>query len=145
MTLALRPFQVDDLYGICNRDGEQVPDESFREGLMNGPALTVLFNGEPIGAGGIVIVWPGVGHGWMRLSSAMAPYMRWCFRVTRQFLIDVRNVYKLHRIETEALKGFEQNQRWAEHLGFTREVNGEARSILPDKRTMVRYEMVTHG
>lgn len=128
-----------------NRDGQQLSNALMLSQVTQGPAWTITLDGQAIGCGGVVVIWTGVGHAWMRLSDAIAPHGRWMFKVVRATLRDIIRAYGLHRVEAEALEDSLRNNRWLEHLGFNREESGRARAFLPDRRTMVRYELVLHG
>ena len=145
MDPVLRPFHPQDLLEIRNRDGSELPPVIFGPHVAGFPAFTAVVEGVPIGCAGVTLPWPGVGHAWMVLSDAVEDHALWMFRMVKGVLRDVQRAYHLHRIETEALEASARNQQWLTGLGFRREANGTATALLPDKRSMVRYEFIEGG
>lgn len=138
----LREFRMQDVVEIVNRDGEQSASEIVAYQASAGPCFTAELDGVPIGCGGIVQQWPGVGICWMLLSKDIGNHGVWLTRVTKDFIARSVRVLKLHRLEATALVDSTRNQAWLELLGFTKEQDGVARGYLPNKKSMVRYERV---
>ena len=143
----LRSFQEADAYVLRNRDGSFAGPEQVVAQARRGPAFTAEVDGRPIAAAGVVLLWPGVGSCWMIVSAELGPHGRWLTKMTRRFVTDIRRSLGLHRLEALALSTSDRNQRWLERVGFTKEVGGEARAYLPDRRSMIRYELIerAHG
>lgn len=138
----LRPFRVDDVDMILNRDGQQVTSAAILEQAQHGPAMTAEVDGAPIACAGLVLPWPGIGMAWMVLSDEMSEHGVWLTRTVRNFLRDSIRTYDLHRLEAVAVEGMTRNHRWLTSLGFTSEKDGTARQFLADRRNVVRYEWV---
>lgn len=138
----LRPFKTADASLIVNRDGVQCTADTICWQAKMGPAFTAELDGHPIGCAGVVIPWPGVGQAWMVLSDAIEPYSLWMYRNVRHMLDGMVVAFCLHRMEAVALLDEPRYQRWLEGLGFTSEKDGVARGLLPDRRSMKRYEWI---
>lgn len=141
-TPIIRHFEAADVEKILNRDGGQVPPQTILEQAALGPAWTAVLDGQPLGCGGLVLPWPGVGIAWMVLSDEMLTHPLWLTRTVKRFLVDMTRIHHLHRVEAVALEESLTNQRWIEALGFHVEQHGRARAYLSDQRTMIRYERV---
>jgi len=141
-TPTVRPFHVDDVLAVLNRDGAQVPLQQVLEQAASGPAWTAVRHGEPLACGGIVLLWPQVGAAWMIVSDAMLAYPLWFTHTVRGFLHETIARLGLHRVEAVALVDSPINQRFLEALGFTDERHGIARAYLSDRRPVIRYELV---
>lgn len=138
----LRAFHADDAKAILNRDGKQAEAESTLLQAAQGPSFTAEYDGVVLGCGGVVLMWPGVGACWMMLAEDIGSHGLWLSRTTRHFLATVKREANLHRLEAMAMHESVRNQAWLELCGFKREQNGIAQSYLPDKRSMVRFELV---
>ena len=77
--------------------------------------------GKIIAVGGVVILWEGVGSGWVLTSDLLLKYKTWTHRNIKQILDITIDTQKLHRIESIILKDHCVSQKWAERLGFESE------------------------
>ena len=83
-------------------------------GLMEqGFSWTAVYNGEPIGCGGLMKQWPDRYTCWAFLNPESAPHMVWITRQTRKKLDEV-----IGRIEMTVRQDFKPGHRWAKLLGF---------------------------
>lgn len=138
----IRAFHAHDAARICNRDGVQSVPALMIEQSTRGPAFTAEIDGEVLGCGGVVVMWPGVGACWMTLAEDIGKHGLWLSKVTMEFLNKTTRDLSLHRLEAMALHECIRNQKWLELCGFRREENGIALAYLADQRSMVRYERV---
>lgn len=138
----IRAFHAHDAARICNRDGVQAVPALMIEQSTKGPAFTAEVDGEVLGCGGVVVLWPGVGACWMTLAEDIGKHGLWLCKVTIEFLDKATRDLTLHRLEAMALHECVRNQKWLELCGFRREETGIARAYLADKRDAVRYERV---
>ena len=138
----LREFKYEDAVAIINRDGTQGTPHIIAMQSDLGPCFTAEADGVPIGCGGIIQLWPGVGVCWMVLSEDIGKHGIWLTKTTKEFIRRSIEIMQLHRLEATALTDSTRNQSWLELLGFTRERDGIAQLYLPTKQSMVRYEMV---
>lgn len=74
-----------------------------------------------IAIGGVSLLWPHVGSGWVLTSDLIVKYKIWVHRTIRNILDTAIKVYSLHRIESIILKKHKVSRKWAERLGFQRE------------------------
>lgn len=138
----LRDFQADDIKKIMNRDGMQGEQAVIVQQANLGPAFTAEVDGVPIGCGGVAILWAGVGFCWLVLSDDIGNHGVWLTHVTKEFIDATIEAFSLHRLEAVVLEDSLRNRAWVELLGFTKERDGIAVAYLPDRRSMVRYELV---
>ena len=138
----LRPFSPHDLEMLVNRDGDHDLSTTILAQARSGIALTAEVDGVPIGCGGLVIPWDGMGLCWMLLGESICRYPVWLTRTVRRLLHDVERACDLQRVEALVLESAPRNQRWLEQLGFTTEREGLARAYLPGHLNVIRYERV---
>jgi RimJ/RimL family protein N-acetyltransferase len=141
-TPEVRAFRPDDAWRVLNRDGRQSSPERMLKQTQHGPAFTAYLDDRILACGGLMILWPGMGIGWMAVTEEAAGYGIWLSKTVKRIARTMIRLHGLHRIEALALTESPVNQRWLEWLGFTRERDGIARQYLPDKRSMIRYEWV---
>lgn len=85
------------------------------------PSFTGRFNGEIIGAGGIVVVSPGVGEVWA-FATMLADQHRVFFHrtFTRLHRSIIENL-GLHRLQAVVYESNTRGRKWAEAFGLTSE------------------------
>ena len=141
-TPMLVPFLAEHVVAIQGRDGgAREPWAVSLDKERRGPAYTLLLEGRVVVCAGVMLLWPGVGTVWANVSGEFPRVKVWATRTIRRMLADVIRAYGLHRLESVALADNERNQRYMEFLGFERE-DGKARAYTPDKRDVVRYQLV---
>ncbi len=89
--------------------------------FMNGPAYTVLDDGTPVMAGGIVQLWPGVGEVWLFLSPWFERHIKTGYKLIREMFQALLKVYHFRRLQTPICASMPGNIRLVEHLGFHKE------------------------
>lgn len=138
----LIPFKAEHLFHFVDRDQDVIP--TLADGLKkeNGPSFTALIDDKIVGCAGIMILWPGVGYGWVAFGKEIEKYPVWFTRITRAVVRDTIRVHNLHRIEAAVLCGEVRNHRWARLLGFTLEQNACAQKYTQDRRAVARYELI---
>lgn len=142
--LEIRPFIPEDILMIPAREPDRsiaagIPDlvESARLYHKYGPGFTGLVDGQPIAAGGLVIIWPGVATGWAFTSDAVQKYHVSFHRAFKKMLVDLARDLHLHRVQVEVPKTHHVSRRWVQKLGFKRE--GIMKQYGADKQDYVRY------
>lgn len=141
----LVPFKAEHWMGFVQL-GVTYQDE-FRLALhkeKSGPAFTAFLDNNVIACAGIIIHHKGMGYAWSGFASHLRYEKRtmvWITHTIKRILTDVKRSLNLHRIELIVDANELDHQHWAEKLGFTLE-NGRARMFTPDKRDVLRYEMV---
>jgi len=109
-----------------------------------GPAFTAMVDDKTIGAAGVTVIWPGVGHAWTVLGSEIIlRYRVWMTRTIRRCLRDIIRAHQLHRVEAIVLANELQHRRWIEVFGF--EPEGTAHEFTTDRQDVVRYELVVNS
>jgi len=140
MTPTVRGFRATDAQCLLNRDGVQLDVAALVRQAAAGPSFTACVEDRPIGAAGVILLWPGVGSCWMTVTDELGQHGLWMTKTVKRFLREMIRVHQLHRLEASSVNG--DNGRWLEVLGFTSERDGVARQFLSDRRNVVRYEWV---
>lgn len=140
----LMPFKAEHTLLMNYRDDdarESVDTALFRE--QGGPAFTAMLGARVLGSAGIIFMWPGVAGAWAMISTdLMKTYPVWTTRNVRRCIREWFRIFNLHRLEAEVLADNQLNIAWLEMLGFSPE-GGVAHAYTSDKRTMLRYELLT--
>ena len=103
----------------------------------NNPSFTLLIDGKPVGLGGVIVLWQGVGEVWTYLTDEILKKPIFLHKQTKKILAEITTHLKLKRIQASVLFDFDKGCKWLEKLGFTRE------SVMPlygaNGETFVRY------
>lgn len=78
-------------------------------------------DGYIIFIGGMVLLWEGVGSGWLLTSNLLLNHKIWVHRTIRDFLNEMQIKYDLHRIESIVLKDHTVSMKWVDRLGYKQE------------------------
>lgn len=142
----IRAFEASDLAYILPRPHDvrlaaALPDilERVKEQAKLGPAMTGLYDGVPVFCGGIVVLWPGVGEGWLYVSEQVAGHRLSFHRAVREWIGRLCADWKLHRLQVAIPDWNGMSCRWIKRLGFAEE--GPMRGYGPDGSTFIRYAM----
>lgn len=124
--IELRPYKPEDYMTIKRRDFDaftflNFPNpQAIANNLMNGPAFT-LTNGQPIACGGILILWKGVGEGWIITSPEVENHpIVFAKTVWREMERIIREL-KLDRVQTLVDSEHKVSQKWVKRMGFHKE------------------------
>lgn len=138
------PFKVEhltDLDGVQGYASEITPD--YLGLIAKHPAYTAFYDGKPVGAGGIIIPWHGVGEAWSITlpGAAQCPraFLEWA-RVGLRRIIDAN---KLHRVQCSVLEDYKAGRRWVVALGFKPECL--LRFSGPNKENSIQFVMFPEG
>jgi hypothetical protein len=139
----LRVYEAGDLQKIDSRKYEQemirLTGRDFSEEFATaGPAFTLCDDGRPIAAGGVFVMWPGVGEAWMHLSLAATedhPFS--LYRETLAMLNGIIIEEKLRRVQAPILASSKKNREFVQHLGFIPE--GLMHRWGPDDKDYIMY------
>lgn len=124
--MIVRPYEPGHLLALDLRDYErgflaEVSDlRAYAEILRHGVAFT-LWDGHPVGCFGILRIKPGVGEGWLCLSTALPigkPGRAWAEAarlIERQ--LD-REMARFHRVQVALPIRFLPGHKLVERLGF---------------------------
>lgn len=144
------PFDPGHLAGIDPGPFEALVLEGLPAGLLTrrcpvpGPALTVLdATDRPLGAFGLVPMWPGVAQGWVFASESLRAAPVALHRTVARALDAGERLMRLHRIQVSVHENFRTSRRWVERLGFACE--GAMPGFGPNGDTYYRYARLRHG
>jgi hypothetical protein len=133
------PFKAEHFYAIPEKESwGWVRGATDLDGLrtLEGPhALTLMEDGKPIAAVGVVPYWEDRGHLWTFISAGAE---RKVHRFAKWFLAGV----PMRRIEAAVEANFTTGCRWAERLGFVRETAVPARAFWPNGLDAHLYALV---
>jgi hypothetical protein len=124
--LELRPFKPEDYMTIQRRHFDSMTFLNFpnpkaiAENLARGPAFT-LTNGQPIACGGILIMWKGVGEGWVVTSHLVEEHPILFAKTVWRGLEDIIKKHKLERVQTLVDAEHKVSQKWVTRMGFHKE------------------------
>jgi hypothetical protein len=126
MVITIRPFLTGDVRAIRGREYEQemikLTGRDFGEQFATqGPAFTMLSDGEPVIAAGVYLLWPGVGEAWMHLSPWFYGHVKTAVREVREILSAIIVRHGLRRVQAPICAQMPANKRFVEHLGFAPE------------------------
>lgn len=143
--IRLRPYKLGDLKAIEGRAYEKelvrlTGRDYGEEFAANGPAYTILDDFAPVAAGGVFILWPGVGEAWMHLSDWIYQHPCTLYRETRKMLTAIIHNNGLRRVQAPICRKMQMNRRFVESLGFAPE--GTMHRWGPDDEAYVMYARV---
>lgn len=101
-----------------------------------------LLDGVPVGAGGAIRLWPGVGLAWVLAGNVPSSVARDAVRACRAVLDSLQRPGGFHRLQADIRYGFFAAMRFARVLGFTEEGNGIMRAYGADKSDYIRFARV---
>lgn len=141
------PFEAEHLAAITPRwpftlDAESVEDLTARAASTAGagPAWTAVVAGEPVGCGGVVLLWPGVGEAWSFAGDATSRTGLAFHRAVATGLEQIAGDHRLHRIQAACHANHNQGRRWLALLGFKEE--GLMQHYGPQGHDFIRYAKV---
>lgn len=141
--LEIKELQDGDLeYVLQNPLEESVKNYQF-ETKPQRLSWTVLFEGEIVAVGGVVIYWQGVGEMWFMMtknSKRHDIYGLIALSAIEKKMNEIINENKLWRIQAVVRTDFLQSIKMVERLGFVRECL--MRKYLPDGNGCFLYAKV---
>ncbi len=126
MGIYVREFEPADAIGMSSVLEPGVLGHPMRakwaaEHKEYGPAYTGTRNGEIIGCGGIMILWPGVGEAWANFAAPARQSPKDVLFCIRKGLDIITEAYELIRVQALATPTFPESIRFLKHLGFVEE------------------------
>jgi RimJ/RimL family protein N-acetyltransferase len=123
------PFIEDDLIELMRSDLTeftlQKSDDRAKKlaqfYIERGPCFTGQEDGKVLGSGGMVLMWPGVGEGWMVLSKEVETMKRYAYETIIEHLIKVASDLNLRRIQAHCDSNVPNAVKFLEQIGFQRE------------------------
>lgn len=105
--------------------------KGFSSLRLSGWCKTVIYEGNILGVGGVVVYWPGVGEGYYILSEhAREHKVRMALCLKRIIALSFEEL-NLHRLQATVRKDFTQAAKLIEQAGF--ELEGNMKKYTPDK------------
>lgn len=140
----IRRFHVSDLEALEPRPIEervvsQVPElwSMIRDYASRGVALTLLWDDRPIACGGVILLWPGLGEGWMYLGSDIREHAFAFHRGTVRMIRRLSEELHLRRLQVTAPLWHTETHGWLERLGFREE--SRMPHYGPEGETYIRF------
>lgn len=90
----------------------------YLAGLAAHPAYCAFYEGELIGAAGVIITYRGVGEAWAMVLPGARQCARSFHKAVKLGLREIALEHDLHRIEAGVHASFLAGKRWAVGLGF---------------------------
>ena len=144
------PFHTDHIHDIMSADddfGTLFDQQQFLEFTRNTnkywTAYTGYEDGEVVGVGGLVEIYPHLAEAWRVLKKnrgASLGTTRNILKIWRKLLYSRP---KYERIQATVHQEFEEGIRFLDFLGFTNE--GLMQKFGPDKSNFFRYAYIRHG
>lgn len=133
------------LYSLHNRaklleDKILIKLDNFMKVCDIGTCVTVMEDGLPIAAAGVVPQWKGVGELWALLSENTRDRPIKLCKVTAKIIEIIQQEGNYHRLQAIVLKDFTSSIRWMKHLGF--QCEGLLRQYGVDKRDFYRFARI---
>jgi hypothetical protein len=101
-------------------EGGANPD-SLLAGETSGPAWTLIVDGRVIGCGGVMLLWPGVGEGWMLPGTDTHRHKLALHRTVGRQIVELQDHERLRRLQTIVNVNYPESARWLSRLGFENE------------------------
>jgi len=103
----------------------------------NGPAYTGFVDGKVAGFAGVILMWPGVGEGWILGSDLFSDNKLWFVRNVKSYMTKIMNTHQMHRLQTTVMHGQNNLIRLVEFLGM--EFEGRLKSYGPHGEDYLMY------
>lgn len=136
-----KPEHLTDLTGVHGYATDITPE--YIGLLSKHPAYTAFYDGKPIGAGGVIIAWKGVGEAWSITLPGAAQCRREYLAWAREGLRHIIDANKLHRVQCSVLEDYTAGRRWAVALGFKPEC--WLKFSGPNKEHSIQFVMFPEG
>lgn len=131
--LEIRTLDWHHLHNLGQHDSSQ---NSYK--IENGVGYVLIENGQVLGAGGLIFMWPGVSKAWTIVREGNSGLiMRRIHHAVKTIFKTIQN--HMDRVEAEAVFDSSCNSEWLKRLGFEWEGN---MSKFRDKQTYARFGMV---
>jgi|TARA_R110002051_G_scaffold5954_12_gene29640 hypothetical protein len=107
----------------------------------SGPTYTGFVDGKVAGFAGVILMWPGVGEGWILGSDLFASNKLWFIRNVKRYLEKIMKTHEMHRVQTTVLHGQTELIRLVEFLGMKFE--GRLRNYGPNGEDYLMYGRIS--
>tara|TARA_R110000803_G_scaffold105482_3_gene173676 strand:- start:2437 stop:2928 length:492 start_codon:yes stop_codon:yes gene_type:complete len=116
----IEKFKGLHVYGVSQLS-EQDRKRHTNHQSKTGPAVTALFNNDPIAIFGCVILWNGVGEAWSLFDEKARRYPLAMTKGAFSFFDIVEILFSLHRLQITVVLKDKRAVAWAHFLGFVSE------------------------
>lgn len=156
------PFEPEHATYLASRSiegidpGEEDVLATAKRWSVSGPAFTATYldsgeafdvdkiedvRGRIVGCGGLMLLWPGVGQGWVIIDKKVRESLRReAYTVVAAKIAELSFKYKLHRIQAVVRVDLPPALKYAANLGFKPE--GVLRQYDSQKRDYMMFSMV---
>lgn len=107
---------------------------------ISGYAKVAVVDNEVVGIGGVVLLWEGMGEGWIILSRKVLDFRIETLKCIKKMAEQVISELKLRRLQVTIRADFPQAFKMVEAMGFIRE--GIMEKYLPDGTDALLYARV---
>ena len=115
----------DEIVAFGMNDKLMEIDASFTENRLDtaiiGLSYTLLFNNNPVIAGGIIPIWDGVAEGWVMSSKRVFEHKIRAASAVKKRLDYLCINNNIRRLQTTVKEEFKTGVRFAEWLGLEKE------------------------
>ena len=121
MKYEIVPFKKEHLENLTIREIEENALKAFTESVQEKicePAFTGLCDGKVIAIGGVIILWDGVGEGWIYGTTKIEKHKLFFMRGVLKKLKEIEKKYNLHRVQATVVFGVKGLIKFVEFLGF---------------------------
>jgi RimJ/RimL family protein N-acetyltransferase len=143
MEIEVIPYKKEHAYLIYENIRERDAgissdiDELSAAWERQGPAYTVIIDGELVFCGGFILMGWNRAEAWTLMSDLFYKYPKACFKICRDYTNKVINEYGLKRVQAIIDVDFEAGVRFAERLGYEEE--GRLKAYGPDGEDMLMF------
>jgi hypothetical protein len=127
--ITFREFEKESMGKLLNEIRHRVD--------ATGPTYTGFVDGKVAGFAGVILMWPGVGEGWILGSDLFSHNKLWFVRNVKRYLEKIMKTHQLHRVQTTVMHGHTNLIRLVEFLGMNFE--GRLRNYGPHGETYLMY------
>ena len=143
--LELRPYKASDLSKIKPRAYEKelcqyISVEMYAKLYEFGPSFTGYVDDVPVGAAGLVPLWPGVSEAWMYLSDWVTEHHIIFAIAVKKKYYEIIKEHKLWRIQAPIEAELEENLKLAYFLGMLAE--GTLKKFGPTGKDFIMMALV---
>lgn len=144
MKVEIRPFRAKHIHHIVPREYERevsrATGRDWSHEFAKGQGFTLIADGCPRGAGGIVPIWAGVGEVWLYTSAWIYQHPKTTYYWVRTLLQTLIEQGHYYRVQCPILDTAPVNKRFVRHLGFVSE--GRMDRWGPDGKAYCLYALV---
>jgi len=125
--MKITPFRVQHGLQMKVREEERMfrSHDDFKHWLQvlerEGQSYSAFFDDEVIFVGGIRIILPHVGEGWVICAENIGQFVRELYYYVRHILDVLTNIYDLHRVQAHVKTNWKSACHFVERLGFEKE------------------------